>query len=184
MGVGGGCCGGGAPWAGPPLGEYLLPDDHEAVKDANAPRPPPKNPRKPKGTDTGAKPEKEKEPAKYNVDHCDAFEEKGKDKGFKYLFAFGPSRHRAWVVGMRPFDIHWNLLGRLLASLLGADSKPLGGRFGANCRFAPPPPLGPPLGPSWGSPSASWSVLWAPRRHLGPSWRLLAPASARLGALL
>ena len=48
-----------------------MPDDHEAVKNANAPRPPPKIPKKPKSTDAGAKPEKEKNPAKYKIDHCE-----------------------------------------------------------------------------------------------------------------
>jgi len=65
--------------------------------------------------------------------------------------------------------------------LLGGRFEAFGGRFGANCRFAPPSPSWAPLGAvlgvtfgvlerSLGAPEASWAVLaasWAPP---GPSW--------------
>ena len=49
-----------------------------------------------------------------------------------YLLAFGPSRHRAWVVGQRPLECSLGSRGRPLGGLLEAVLKPLGGRFGAS----------------------------------------------------
>ena len=65
---------------------------------------------------------------------------------------FGISRHRAWVVGMRPIGCSLGSLGRLLVGLLEAVSKPLG------------PVLEPLLGPFSGAKSVPKSKQfgWGP----------------------
>ena len=69
--------------------------------------------------------------------------------------------HRAWVVCMRPIGCSLGSLGRLLAGLLEAFSKPLGVRFGASWVL---------FWASWGPPGASWGPLGG---FLGPLGRLL-----------
>ena len=90
-----------------------------------------------------------------------------------YLVAFGPSRHRAWVLGQRALQCSLGSPGRPLGclkwyfrGLLGAVSGPLGACFG---------PLLGLLGPAWGLLGASWGLL-------GPSWGLLEASWAVLGA--
>ena len=79
----------------------------------------------------------------------------------RYLLAFGPSRHRAWVVGQRPLKCSLGSRGRPLGGLLEQVLKPLGGSLGASWGF---------FWGSWGPLGASWGCLagiWGP---LGASW--------------
>ena len=98
--------------------------------------------------------------------------------------------HRAWAVGMRLVRCSLGSLGRLLAGLLEAVLKLLGGRFEAS--FGPLLGL---LGASWGLFWASWGPLgasWGPLGGLlgplgsllGPSWGPLGASWAPLGAIL
>ena len=121
-------------------------------------------------------------------------------QGAADLVAFGPSRHRAWVVSQRPLE-------RSLGSRGNEASRgPLGGRFEAS--WGPfwgllGPLLGllgaswGPWGTSWGPPGASWGPLGASWGRigaenltfrfvfslLGPSWGLLGAILGRLGLL-
>ena len=88
--------------------------------------------------------------------------------------AFGPSRHRAWVVGQRALECSLGSRGRSLGGLLETVLRRLGGRFGASCG-----PLGGllgacfgPLGPSWGPLGASWELLGASWESLGGAFGL------------
>ena len=68
-----------------------------------------------------------------------------------YLVAFGPVRHRAWVVGQRALECWLGSRGRSFWGLLEAVLKRLGGCFEA----------------SWGLLWASWGPLLG---LLGASW--------------
>ena len=46
--------------------------------------------------------------------------------------AFGPSRHRAWIVGQRALECSLGSRGGPFGGLLEAALKPLGGRIGAS----------------------------------------------------
>ena len=50
----------------------------------------------------------------------------------EYLVAFGPARHRAWVVGQMPLACSLGYHGRPLWNLWGSVLRPLGDRFGAS----------------------------------------------------
>ena len=96
-------------------------------------------------------------------------------QGAADLLAFGPSRHRAWVVGQRPLECSFGSSGN------EASRGPLGGSFEASWG-----PfwglLGPLLGlfwASWGVMGASWVPLWG---FLGASWGLLGASWGPLGA--
>eukprot|EP00959_Pyramimonas_sp_CCMP1952_P013179 278344-Pyramimonas_sp.AAC.1 len=65
--------------------------------------------------------------------------------------SFGSSRHRAWVVDMKPIGCSLGSRGRILRGLMEAVRTPLGGLFWA----------------SWGPPGASWGFLPL-RGILGP----------------
>ena len=92
--------------------------------------------------------------------------------------AFGPSRHRAWVVGQRALECwlgsrgrsFWGLLEAVLRRL-GAVLKPLGASCG-------------PLGASWGPLGAEGSICHFVVPLLGPSWARLGGLLDRLGGLL
>ena len=68
-------------------------------------------------------------------------------KFHSYLLACGMSRHRACVVGMGSVRCSLGSHGRLLAGLLEAASKPLGGRLRASWDLFGP--LGGLFGASW-----------------------------------
>ena len=83
-----------------------------------------------------------------------------------YLVAFGPSRHRAWVVGQRPLECSLGSRGRPLGGLLEGVLKLLGGGVGASwgvfwASWGPPGGI---LGASWGPVGASWGPLGASER--------------------
>ena len=69
----------------------------------------------------------------------------------RYLMAFGPSRHRARVMGQRLLVCVSGSRGRPLGGLWKAYLEPLGGRFGT----------------SWGLFGASWGPLGGPLGRLG-----------------
>ena len=71
-------------------------------------------------------------------------------QGAADLVAFGPFRHRAWVVGQRPLECSSGSCGRPLGDLWEVVLRPLGGRFGASWGFfsVSRGPLGGPLGAS------------------------------------
>ena len=75
----------------------------------------------------------------------------------RYLLAFGPSRHRVWVVDKRPFRGLFDLFGRPLTDLLEVSWGPLGGIF------------------------CLWGGILG---HLGVSWGLLEGLLAVSGATL
>ena len=73
-----------------------------------------------------------------------------------YLMAFGPSRHRAWVVSERPRGRLSGSLRRALESMQGTVLRPLGSLLGASWGFLGASwPLGGLLGASWGLLGAS-----------------------------
>ena len=77
-------------------------------------------------------------------------EDKG-DELQQYLMAFGPSRHRAWVVGQSPQGCFLGSLRSALGGLWGVVLGPHGSLLGA-CWEAPVGLLGLPgglLGVSW-----------------------------------
>ena len=78
-----------------------------------------------------------------------------KRQGAADLVAFGPSRHRAWVVSQRPLECSLGSRGRSLGGLMAPPLRPLGGRFGA-----------------------SWGLFWASWEPLGASW---GPLGSLLG---
>ena len=69
--------------------------------------------------------------------------------------AFGPSRHRAWVVGQRALECSLGSRGRSLGGLLEAVLRRLRGRLGAV--------LGPLVGFLW----ASWGHFLGPKKRRG-----------------
>ena len=71
-------------------------------------------------------------------------------QGAADLMAFGPSRHRAWVVGLRPLGCSLGSRGRPLGGLLEAVLKPLGAVL---------EPLLGLLAASWGLLEASWTLV-------------------------
>ena len=81
---------------------------------------------------------------------------------YRYLVAFGPSRHRAWVVGQWPLGRSLGSRGMPLEGFLKTGLRLLGSRFGA----------------SWGFCWASWGLLGL----LGGSWRPLGSSRGLLGA--
>ena len=76
---------------------------------------------------------------------------------FCYLLAFGPSRHRAWMVGQRPHGCWLRLW------------LPSRGPLGGSCEAAWVPFWG-LLGPIWGLLVASWGLLGA---SWGAPWGFL-----------
>ena len=72
-------------------------------------------------------------------------------QGAADLMAFGPSRHRALVVGHRPLGCSLGCRGRPFGCLLEAVLRPLGARFGA----------------SWGVLGACEGPLWTSLDLLG-----------------
>ena len=73
--------------------------------------------------------------------------------------AFGPSRHRAWVVVQRPLGCSLGSRGPLLG-LLGPPGGLLGASWGGKLELSVRvPPLGPLLGPSWGLIGLSQTLL-------------------------
>ena len=106
-----------------------------------------------------------------------------------YLLAFGPFRHRAWVVGMRSRGCSLGSFERPLAGLLEVVSKPLGGYVGASWGlfWASWGPLGAswePLGVFWGRLGAEGSDFRLGLPLLGPSWGRLGALLGRVGSLL
>ena len=63
-----------------------------------------------------------------------------------YLLAFGPSRHRAWVVGQRPIRYSLGSLGEV-RKLVGGSVEAC---WGPDCSF---------LGDAFGLMGLSWGVL-------------------------
>eukprot|EP00959_Pyramimonas_sp_CCMP1952_P140787 2946573-Pyramimonas_sp.AAC.1 len=55
---------------------------------------------------------------------------------YMYILAFGPSRHRVWVVGQRVLEYALGSRGRSLGGLLDTVLKRLGCRFGASWGFS------------------------------------------------
>ena len=122
-------------------------------------------------------------------------------QGASDLTAFGPSRHRAWVVGQSPPGCFLGSIRSALGGRWGAVLVPLGGFLGASWGFlgaswgplgvflALPgglsgprarnvrssPPSGPPLGAVLG---ASWAVLGL------PEWGSFGGFLCRLGSIL
>ena len=95
-----------------------------------------------------------------------------------YLIAFGPSRHRAWFVGLRP--IGWVMgsrgrpVGGVLDAVFWASWGPPGGFLGAIWG-----PLGVPRGPPGGFLVQPGGV-WGPKAGVSS----LGPLLGRLVALL
>ena len=88
---------------------------------------------------------------------------------YAYVLAFGPSRHRAWVVVQRP-----------LGCSLGSREKPLGGLLEAVLRHrgAVLGSLGASFTPPGGRSGASWEAFGGLFGHLGG---LLGPPVGLLG---
>eukprot|EP00959_Pyramimonas_sp_CCMP1952_P437351 9156965-Pyramimonas_sp.AAC.1 len=87
--------------------------------------------------------------------------------------AFGTSRHRAWVAGLRPLRWLMGSGGRCLGSVLEAVFKPLGGLLGACCGH---------FGDTWRPVGGS---LWQPGAVLGWMTRNVcsgSPSGPPLGA--
>ena len=109
----------------------------------------------------------------YRAGHRNPYIAVGFLSSLRYLVAFGPSSHRAWVVGQGALQCSLGSPGRSLGclkwyfrGLFGAGLGPLGAWFG---------PLGGLFWASWGLLGASWGPLGASR---GPLRALLGPPGA------
>ena len=92
-------------------------------------------------------------------------------KPYRYLLAFAPSRHRAWVEGMRPIGCSLGVLESLLGGLFEAVSRLLGGPSCGGLLGAVLGPLGVVFGRLGGLLGHLGSFLGSPEGLSGASGR-------------